>query len=106
MELTHPLAALPQVDAWVRSQIAALCQEPRAFEWDLLDPARRKVLITVGTLATALAGHAYLSRVPGSPGPRDPDDETTIRSEDEISCRTDGGFSPQQRHWWRPLLDH
>lgn len=104
MELTHPLAALPQVDAWVRSQIAALCQEvrltdadfdplfspylviafttsaltgeqpfpghfilvgpamlerPRAFEWDLLDPARRKVLITVGTLATDLAGDFY-----------------------------------------------
>ena len=104
MELTHPLTALPQVDAWARSQIAALCQEvgltdadfdplfspylvvafttsaltgeqpfpghfilvgpamlerPRAFEWDLLDPARRKVLITVGTLATGLAGDFY-----------------------------------------------
>lgn len=101
MELTHPLAALPRVDAWVRAQVAALCQgagvtdadfdplfspylviafttsaltgeepfpghfalvgpamleRPSAFEWDLLDPARRKVLITVGTLATALAG--------------------------------------------------
>jgi MGT family glycosyltransferase len=101
MELTHPLAALPRVDAWVRAQIAALCwgvsvtdagfdplfspylviafttsaltggqsfpghfalvgpamlERPSAFEWDLLDPARRKVLITVGTLATGLAG--------------------------------------------------
>lgn len=104
MELTHPLAALPRVDAWVRTQIAALCQgasvtdadfdplfspylviafttsaltgeqpfpdhfvlvgpamleRPSAFEWDLLDPARRKVLITVGTLATGLAGDFY-----------------------------------------------
>lgn len=101
MELTHPLAALPRVDAWVRAQIAALCQgagvtdagfdprfspylviafttsaltgeepfpghfalvgpamleRPSAFDWDLLDPARRKVLVTVGTLATELAG--------------------------------------------------
>lgn len=105
MELTHPLAALPRVDAWVRAQIAALCQDvsvtdadfdplfsphlviafttaaltgeqpfpghfvlvgpamlerPSAFEWDLLaDPPRRKVLITVGTLATGLAGDFY-----------------------------------------------
>lgn len=104
MELTHPLAALPRVDAWVRTQIAALCQgasvtdagfdplfspylviafttsaltgeqpfpghfvlvgpamlePPSAFEWDLLDPARRKVVITVGTLATGLAGDFY-----------------------------------------------
>jgi MGT family glycosyltransferase len=101
MELTHPLAALPRVDAWVRAQIFALCQRvnvtdagfdplfspylviaftttaltgeqpfpghfvlvgpamlerPSAFEWELLDPARRKVLITVGTLAAGLAG--------------------------------------------------
>lgn len=101
MELTRPLAALPRVDAWVRAQIAALCQgvsvtgadfdplfspylviafttpaltgeQPfpghfalvgpamlegtSAFDPDLLDPARRKVLITVGTLATAVAG--------------------------------------------------
>lgn len=104
MELTRPLAALPRVEAWVRAQVAALCQragvtgagfdplfspylviafttpaltgeqpfpghfalvgpamlEPAsAFEWDLLDPARRKVLITVGTLATGLAGDFY-----------------------------------------------
>jgi hypothetical protein len=59
MELTHPLAALPEVDAWVR--------------------------------------------LPGVRGTRD--DETTIRSEDEISFRTAGGFSAQERHRWRPLLD-
>jgi MGT family glycosyltransferase len=104
MELTHPLAALPRVDAWVRAQLASLRQEagvtdagfdpmfspylviafttsaltgeqpfpghfvlvgaamlerPRAFDWDLLDPARRKILITVGTLATGLAGDFY-----------------------------------------------
>jgi MGT family glycosyltransferase len=104
MELTHPLASLPLVDAWVRAQIVSLCQSvsvtdagfdplfspylviafttsaltgeqplpghfvlvgpamlerPSAFEWDLLDPARRKVLITVGTLATGLAGDFY-----------------------------------------------
>jgi MGT family glycosyltransferase len=34
----------------------AMLEHKRAFEWDLLDPARRKVLITVGTLATGLAG--------------------------------------------------
>jgi zeaxanthin glucosyltransferase len=104
MELTHPLAALPRVDAWVRAQVAALCREagvtgtgfdplfspylviafttaalageqsfpghfalvgaamlerPGDFAWELLDPARRKVLITVGTLATGLAGNFY-----------------------------------------------
>jgi zeaxanthin glucosyltransferase len=104
LELTRPLAALPRVEAWVRAQIAALCQRasvpgagfdplfspylviafttpaltgshpfpghfalvgpamlerPSAFEWDLLDPGRRKVLITVGTLATGLAGDFY-----------------------------------------------
>jgi hypothetical protein len=36
-ELTHPLAALPKVDAWVRSQIAALCQEVRLTDADF-DP--------------------------------------------------------------------
>jgi MGT family glycosyltransferase len=104
MELTHALAALPRVDAWVRAQIAAFCQgasvtgagfdplfspylviafttsaltgeqpfpghfalvgpamrePPSAFEWGLVDPGRRKVLITVGTLATGLAGDFY-----------------------------------------------
>ncbi|HEX9033664.1 MAG TPA: glycosyltransferase [Streptosporangiaceae bacterium] len=104
MELTHPLAALPRVDAWVRAQQAALCQEagigdvgfdplfspflviafttpaltgeqlfpahyvlvgaamlerPGDFAWDLLDPARRKVLITVGTMADGLAADFY-----------------------------------------------
>ena len=102
MELTHPLAALPRVDAWVRAQQASLCRDvgapagdllfspylviafttsaltgtqafpghfvltgpamlelPCAFAWDLLDPARRKVLITVGTLATGLAADFF-----------------------------------------------
>jgi zeaxanthin glucosyltransferase len=104
MELTHPLAALPRVDAWVRDQVAALrdqagvtdpgldplfspylviaftttaltgeqsfpghfalvgtamLERPRDFPWELLDPARRKVLITVGTLTTDLAGDFY-----------------------------------------------
>jgi UDP:flavonoid glycosyltransferase YjiC (YdhE family) len=98
MELTHPLAALPQVDAWVGAQQAslghdagdllfspylviafttsaltggqpfpdhfaltgpAMLERPGAFAWDLLDPARRKVLITVGTLATGLAADFY-----------------------------------------------
>lgn len=113
MELTHPLAALPRVDAWVRAQIAALCQgvsvtaadfdplfsphlviafttaaltgeqpfpdhfalvgpavleRPSAFEHGLLDPARRKVLITVGTLATDLAGD-FLQRAAAAVAP-------------------------------------
>ena len=105
MELTHPLAVLPRVDAWIRSQLASLCRDvasdvagsldllfspylviafttsavigeqpfpdhfalvgaamlerPGAFAWDLLDPARRKVLISVGTLATGLAADFY-----------------------------------------------
>ena len=109
MELTHPLAALPRVDAWVRAQLASLCGDagieagsssgggldllfspylvialttsaltgeqpfpghfalvgaalanrPGTFAWDLLHPARRKVLISVGTLATGLAADFY-----------------------------------------------
>lgn len=104
MELTHPLAALPRVDAWIRAQLASLCRNvssdaaiddllfspylviacttsavtgdqsfpdhfalvgavmldrPGTFAWDLLDPARRKVLISVGTLATGLAADFY-----------------------------------------------
>jgi MGT family glycosyltransferase len=109
MELTHPLAALPRVDAWVRAQLASLCRDagieagssgegdldllfspylvialttsaltgeqpfpghfalvgaalanrPGTFAWDLLHPARRKVLISVGTLATGLAADFY-----------------------------------------------
>jgi zeaxanthin glucosyltransferase len=122
MELTHPLAALPRVDAWIRAQLASLCRDtasrdsvgevaggtaravgvggdgpadllfspylviacttsavtgeqpfpdhfalvgavmldrPGTFAWDLLDPARRKVLISVGTLATGLAADFY-----------------------------------------------
>ena len=104
MELTHPLAALPRVDAWVRAQLAALGQEagvtgagfdplcspylliafttpalageqpfpghfvlvgpamlerPGAFAWELLDPARRQVLVTVGTMAAGLAADFY-----------------------------------------------
>jgi MGT family glycosyltransferase len=104
MELTHPLAALPHVDAWVRAQVASFCREagvtdprfdplfspylliafttpeltgeqpfpshfvlvgaamlerPCAFAWELLDPARRKVLITVGTMSTGLAADFY-----------------------------------------------
>jgi MGT family glycosyltransferase len=104
MELTHPLAAVPRVDAWVRAQLAALTREagvmdpafdplfsphlviaftttaltgeqpfpghfalvgtamlarPSPFAWDRLDPARRTVLITVGTLATGLAADFY-----------------------------------------------
>ena len=110
MELTHPLAALPRVDAWIRAQLASFCRDagsadrdvsgdrgvdllfspylviacttpaltgdypfpdhfalvgavmlnrPGSFPWDLLDPARRLVLITVGTLATGLAADFY-----------------------------------------------
>ena len=103
MELTHPLAALPRVDAWIRAQLASLCRDtasrdmvdplfspylviactttavtgeqpfpdhfalvgaamadrPGAFAWELLDPARRRVLISVGTLATGLAADFY-----------------------------------------------
>jgi zeaxanthin glucosyltransferase len=117
MELTHPLAALPRVDEWIRAQLASLCRDvasdvasdisgeagsgsdgsldllfspylviacttsavtgeqpfpdhfalvgavmldrPGPFAWDLLDPARRKVLISVGTLATGLAADFY-----------------------------------------------
>jgi len=117
MELTHPLAALPRVDAWIRAQLASFCRDvasdvasdiaseagsssdgsldllfspylviafttsavtgeqpfpdhfalvgaamldrPGTFAWDLLDPARRKVLISVGTLATGLAADFY-----------------------------------------------
>jgi len=104
LELTHAFAALPRVDAWVRAQVALVCQEadipdagfdplfspsvviaftttalsgeqpwpdhvalvgpamredPVGFAWDRLDPSRRKVLITVGTLATSMAGDFY-----------------------------------------------
>jgi zeaxanthin glucosyltransferase len=109
MELTHPLAALPRVDAWIRAQLASFCKNaasgtageadgsvdllfspylviafttsavtgeqpfpehfalvgpvlvdrPGTFAWDLLDPARRKILISVGTLATTLAADFY-----------------------------------------------
>jgi MGT family glycosyltransferase len=38
---------------------AAMRENPSDFAWDLLDPARRKVLITVGTLATGLAEDFY-----------------------------------------------
>jgi len=37
----------------------AMLERPSDFAWDLLDPARRKVLISVGTLATDLAAHFY-----------------------------------------------
>ena len=30
MELTHPLAALPRVDAWIRAQLASLCRDADA----------------------------------------------------------------------------
>jgi zeaxanthin glucosyltransferase len=113
MELTHPLAVLPRVDAWIRAQLASFCRDvasdlateadgsgdgrlgllfspylviafttsavtgeqpfpdhfalvgpamldrPGTFAWDLLDPRRRKVLISVGTLATGLAADFY-----------------------------------------------
>lgn len=113
MELTHPLAVLPRVDAWIRAQLASLCRDtgietgieagsssdrgldllfspylvialttsaltgdqsfpghfalvgaamvnrPGTFAWDLLHPGRRKVLISVGTLATGLAADFY-----------------------------------------------
>ncbi|MGD0700087.1 MAG: nucleotide disphospho-sugar-binding domain-containing protein [Trebonia sp.] len=114
MELTHPLAVLPRVDAWIRAQLASFCRDvaddvagdiageagggrldllfspylviafttsavtgerpfpdhfalvgaamldrPGTFGWDLLDPARRKVVISVGTLATGLAADFY-----------------------------------------------
>jgi zeaxanthin glucosyltransferase len=121
MELTHPLAALPRVDDWIRGQLASFCRDaadpvastgdsgtgdsgtgdsgrsldllfspylviacttsavigeqrfpdhfalvgavmldrPGPFPWELLDPARRQVLISVGTLATGLAADFY-----------------------------------------------
>jgi zeaxanthin glucosyltransferase len=112
MELTHPLAALPRVDGWIRAQLASFCRDtagpagpadgdrdgdldllfspylviafttsavtgeqpfpdhfalvgaamsdrPGSFPWELLDPARRTVLISVGTLATGLAADFY-----------------------------------------------
>ena len=106
MELTHPLAALPRVDAWIRAQLASFCRDvagdvasdgldplfspylvialttsaltgeqpfpdhfalvgpamldrPGTFAWDRLDPARRKVLISVGTVVTGLAADFY-----------------------------------------------
>jgi MGT family glycosyltransferase len=113
MELTHPLAVLPRVDAWIRAQLASFCRDVASdlateaggngdgrlrllfspylviafttsavtgeqpfpghfalvgpamldrqgtFAWDLLDPRRRKVLISVGTLATGLAADFY-----------------------------------------------
>jgi zeaxanthin glucosyltransferase len=121
MELTRPLAVLPQVDAWVRTQATALFRtekdgepgarpdllfspylviafttlaltgeqqfpahfalvgaglrerpgasarepldpaqlDPAQLDLAWLDPARRKVLITVGTLATGLAADFY-----------------------------------------------
>lgn len=37
----------------------AALDRPGAFAWDRLDPARRKVLISVGTLATGLAADFY-----------------------------------------------
>ncbi|HEX4091195.1 MAG TPA: nucleotide disphospho-sugar-binding domain-containing protein [Trebonia sp.] len=119
MELTHPLAALPRVDAWIAAQLASFCRDVAgdvagdiareagdgsdgqlhvrllfspdlviafttaavigeqpfpdhfalvgaamrdrrgSFAMDQLDPGRRKVLISVGTLATGLAGDFY-----------------------------------------------
>jgi zeaxanthin glucosyltransferase len=38
---------------------AVMLDRPGTFAWDLLDPARRKVLISVGTLATGLAADFY-----------------------------------------------
>jgi zeaxanthin glucosyltransferase len=38
---------------------AAMNGRPGPFAWDLLDPARRKVLVSVGTLATGLAADFY-----------------------------------------------
>jgi MGT family glycosyltransferase len=38
---------------------AALREHPRDFPWHLLDPARRTVLVTAGTLATDLAADFY-----------------------------------------------
>jgi zeaxanthin glucosyltransferase len=46
----------------------AVLERPGDFAWDLLDPARRKVLITVGTLATGLAADFY-RRVAAAVGP-------------------------------------
>jgi MGT family glycosyltransferase len=37
----------------------AMREQPGTFGWDLLDPARRKILITVGTLATGMASDFY-----------------------------------------------
>ncbi len=38
---------------------AAMLEHPCDFAWEWLDPARRQVLVTVGTLATDLAGDFY-----------------------------------------------
>jgi zeaxanthin glucosyltransferase len=37
----------------------AMLERPRNFPWERLDPARRKVLITLGTLSAHLAGDFY-----------------------------------------------
>lgn len=110
LELSQSLALLPEVDAWIMRQRAAvwaaagmpgqelrfspylvigfvsrslmtevtlpghvalvgpaLADRPGApdFPWDWLDPARRQVLVTVGTLAGDLAAHSasFYSRV-------------------------------------------
>lgn len=38
---------------------AAMHERPGDFAWEWLDPARRKIVVTVGTLATALAAEFY-----------------------------------------------
>lgn len=106
MELTRPLRGRPKVEAWIRSQLAAIAPDagidlrfsphlvvafttraltgrewfpdhfalvgpaigdrPAApgFPWPALDPDRRLVLVTMGTLAQDLAADFYGRMVP------------------------------------------
>ena len=70
MELTHPLAALPRLDAWVRAQIAAPCPSVSVTDADF-DPLFSPYLVitfttsalTVGTLrARGCTFHASATR--------------------------------------------
>jgi MGT family glycosyltransferase len=54
MELTRPLATLPRVEAWVRAQVAALCQEAGVTD-DGFDPLFSPSLV-IALTTTALTG--------------------------------------------------
>ena len=52
MELTHPLAALPRVDAWIRAQLASFCRDV-----DSERPPRPALLAVPGDRVHDLGGH-------------------------------------------------